>query len=85
MQALEQSWLVARDQFGWLWRRYQIDIEKIKKKKSTKKTKAIFLFIGEAPRRYVKNYETCKKFKIHVVEDACMGIGAKLRRRSKDF
>ena len=29
-----------------------------------------------------KIMKLAKKFKIHVVEDACMGIGAKLRRRS---
>ena len=62
--------------------RYQIDIEKIKKK-ITKKTKAILpVHWGGASPDMFKIMKLAKKFKIHVVEDACMGIGAKLRKRS---
>ena len=61
--------------------RYQIDIEKIKK--NYQKTKAILpVHWGGASPDMFKIMKLAKKFKIHVVEDACKGIGAKLRRRS---
>lgn len=62
--------------------RYQINVEQIKKK-ITKKTKAILpVHWGGASPDMVEIVKIAKKFKLKVVEDACMGIGAKLRSKS---
>lgn len=56
--------------------RYQIDVDKIKKA-ITKKTKVIIpVHWGGASPDMKKISYICKKYKIHMVEDACMGIGA---------
>ncbi len=58
--------------------RYQIDISQIEKK-ITKKTKAILpVHWGGASPDMNKILAIAKKYKLHVVEDACMGIGAKI-------
>ncbi|MDC0395530.1 DegT/DnrJ/EryC1/StrS family aminotransferase [Candidatus Pelagibacter sp.] len=62
--------------------RYQIDIKEIKKKIS-KRTKAIMpVHWGGASPDMFSIMKLAKKYKIHVVEDACMGIGAKIKGRS---
>ena len=62
--------------------RYQIDIKEIKKKIS-KRTKAIMpVHWGGASPNMFSIMKLAKKYKIHVVEDACMGIGAKIKGRS---
>ena len=62
--------------------RYQIDIEEIKKK-INKRTKAIMpVHWGGASPEMFSIMKLAKKYKIHVVEDACMGIGARIKGRS---
>jgi aminotransferase EvaB len=62
--------------------RYQIDINEIKKK-INKKTKAIMpVHWGGASPDMFSIMKLAEKYKIHVVEDACMGIGAKINGRS---
>ena len=62
--------------------RYQIDISKIEKK-ITKKTKVILpVHWGGASPDMPKILKIAKKFDIKVVEDACMGIGAKIFKKS---
>ena len=62
--------------------RYQIDIDEIKKK-INKKTKAIMpVHWGGASPYMDAIMNLAKKKNIHVVEDACMGIGAKINGKS---
>ena len=62
--------------------RYQIDCNKILSK-ITKRTKAIMpVHWGGASPEINKITEIAKKYKIHIVEDACMGIGARINGRS---
>ena len=62
--------------------RYQIDINQIEKK-ITPKTKAILpVHWGGASPDMFKIMKIAKKNKIKVIEDACMGIGAKLKNKS---
>ena len=62
--------------------RYQINIEEIKKKINSK-TKAIMpVHWGGASPDMFSIMKLAKKYKIHVIEDACMGIGAKIKGRS---
>ena len=62
--------------------RYQIDIKEIKKK-INKRTKAIMpVHWGGASPDMFSIIKLAKKYKIHVVEDACMGIGAKINGKS---
>ncbi len=62
--------------------RYQIDYKKIEKK-ITKKTKAILpVHWGGASPNMDKIIKLSKKYKLHVIEDACMGIGAKIKNKS---
>ena len=62
--------------------RYQININEIKKK-INKKTKAIMpVHWGGASPDMFEIIKLAKKYKIHVLEDACMGIGGKLKGRS---
>ena len=62
--------------------RYQIDISQLEKK-ITKKTKAILpVHWGGASPDMVSLMKISKKYKIKVVEDACMGIGAKINGKS---
>ena len=62
--------------------RYQIDIREIKKK-INKRTKAIMpVHWGGASPDMFEIMKIAKKNKIHVVEDACMSIGAKVRNKS---
>ena len=62
--------------------RYQIDHKKIISK-ITKKTKVIMpVHWGGASPQMKEIIKIAKKFKIHVVEDACMGIGAKIYGKS---
>ena len=62
--------------------RYQIDIKEIKKK-INKRTKAIMpVHWGGASPDMFSIMKLAKKYKIHVVEDACMGIGAKINGKS---
>jgi aminotransferase EvaB len=62
--------------------RYQIDIKKIERA-ITKKTKAIVPvhWAGASP-DMKKIIQISKKYNLKVVEDACMGIGAKLYNKS---
>ena len=62
--------------------RYQINIQQIKKK-ITKKTKAIMPvhWGGSSPDMF-KIIKLAKKHQIHVIEDACMGIGGKIKGKS---
>ena len=62
--------------------RYQIDIKQIEKK-ITKKTKVILPvhWAGASPDMF-KIIKLAKKYKIKIVEDACMGIGAKIKGKS---
>lgn len=62
--------------------RYQIDSSKIEAK-ITKKTKAIIPvhWGGASPQMY-EIMSIAKKYRIHVVEDACMGIGGKINLKS---
>ena len=58
--------------------RYQIDVQEIEKA-ITKKTKAIIpVHWGGASPDMNKLIKICKKHKIYIIEDACMGIGAKI-------
>jgi len=62
--------------------RYQIDISQIEKK-ITKKTKAIVpVHWGGASPDMPLLMKISKKHKIKVIEDACMGIGAKINGKS---
>ena len=62
--------------------RYQINIKEIEKK-INKKTKAIMpVHWGGASPDMFSIIKIANKYKIHVVEDACMGIGAKIRNKS---
>ena len=62
--------------------RYQINYKKIIPK-ITKKTKAIMpVHWGGASPNMNEILKISKKYKIHVVEDACMGIGAKIKNKS---
>jgi dTDP-3-amino-2,3,6-trideoxy-4-keto-D-glucose/dTDP-3-amino-3,4,6-trideoxy-alpha-D-glucose/dTDP-2,6-dideoxy-D-kanosamine transaminase len=62
--------------------RYQINIHKIEKA-ITKKTKAILPvhWAGASPNMF-DIMKIAQKYKIKVVEDACMGIGAKILKKS---
>jgi aminotransferase EvaB len=61
--------------------RYQIDISQIEKK-ITKKTKAILpVHWGGASPNMSEICRIAKKYKIKVIEDACMGIGASIKRK----
>ncbi len=62
--------------------RFQIDENKIEKS-ITKKTKAILPvhWAGASP-NMTKIMSIAKKYKLEVVEDACMGIGAKINNKS---
>jgi|TARA_B110001452_G_scaffold255998_1_gene248944 dTDP-3-amino-2,3,6-trideoxy-4-keto-D-glucose/dTDP-3-amino-3,4,6-trideoxy-alpha-D-glucose/dTDP-2,6-dideoxy-D-kanosamine transaminase len=62
--------------------RYQIDINQIEKKIS-KKTKVILpVHWGGASPDMSKILKISKKYKLKIVEDACMGIGAKINGKS---
>jgi dTDP-3-amino-2,3,6-trideoxy-4-keto-D-glucose/dTDP-3-amino-3,4,6-trideoxy-alpha-D-glucose/dTDP-2,6-dideoxy-D-kanosamine transaminase len=62
--------------------RYQINYNKIIKK-ITKRTKVIIpVHWGGASPEMKKIMQIAKKYKIKVVEDACMGIGGKLHKKS---
>ena len=62
--------------------RYQIDYKKIISK-ITKKTKVIMpVHWGGASPQMIEIMKIAKKYKIHVVEDACMGIGAQINGKS---
>ena len=62
--------------------RYQIDYKKIVSK-ITKKTKVIIpVHWGGASPEMNKIMKIANKHKLHVVEDACMGIGAKVNKKS---
>ncbi len=62
--------------------RYQIDLDKLEKA-ITKKTKVIMPvhWGGASPNMY-RIMKLANKYKIKVIEDACMGIGAKILRKS---
>ncbi len=62
--------------------RYQINYKNIEKK-ITKKTIAIMpVHWGGASPEMSKIMKIAKKYSLHVVEDACMGIGAKIKNKS---
>ena len=62
--------------------RYQIDISKIESK-ITKKTKVIMpVHWGGASPEMIKIMKIANKYKLQVVEDACMGIGGKINLKS---
>jgi len=63
-------------------KRYQINIDKLEKA-ITKKTKVIMPvhWAGASPNMF-KIMSIAKKYKIKVIEDACMGIGAKILKKS---
>ena len=62
--------------------RYQIDINKIEKKIS-KNTKAIIpVHWGGASPDMFKINKLAKRYNLKVIEDACMGIGGKIKKRS---
>ena len=62
--------------------RYQINIEDLKRK-ITKKTKAIMpVHWGGASPEIKKIVKICKENNLNIVEDACMGIGAKVENKS---
>ena len=62
--------------------RYQIDYKKIISK-ITKKTKVIMpVHWGGASPEMNQILKIAKKYKLYVVEDACMGIGAKINKKS---
>ena len=59
--------------------RYQINIDKIEEK-INRKTKAIIpVHWGGASPEMDKILRLAKKYKIKIVEDACMGIGGKIK------
>jgi len=62
--------------------RYQISIKEIKKK-INKKTKAIIPvhWGGSSPDMF-EIMKLAKKYKLHVVEDACMAIGGKIKKKT---
>ncbi len=62
--------------------RFQINYKKIVSK-ITKKTKAIIpVHWGGASPYMDEIMKISKKYKIHIIEDACMGIGAKIKNKS---
>ena len=62
--------------------RYQINVNEIEKK-INKKTKAIMpVHWGGASPDMFSIIKIAKKYKIHVIEDTCMGIGAKIKGKS---
>ena len=62
--------------------RYQINLKKIKNN-INKRTKAIMpVHWGGASPDMFSILKLAKKYNIHVIEDACMGIGAKIRGKS---
>ncbi len=62
--------------------RYQINLNEIEKK-INKKTKAIMpVHWGGASPEMSKILKIARKYKIDVIEDACMGIGAKIKGKS---
>ena len=62
--------------------RYQINVDQIKKS-ITKKTKVILpVHWGGASPDMFKIMKLAKQYKLKVVEDACMGIGAKIKKKS---
>ena len=62
--------------------RYQIDVDLIEKK-ITKKTKAIIpVHWGGASPDIYKILKLAKKYNIEIIEDACMGIGGKIQKKS---
>ena len=62
--------------------RYQINCNEIEKK-ITKKTKVIMpVHWGGASPYMDKIIKIAKKYNLQIVEDACMGIGAKIRKKS---
>ncbi len=62
--------------------RYQISCKNIEEK-ITKKTKVIIpVHWGGASPEMSKIMKIAKKYSLHVVEDACMGIGAKIKNKS---
>ena len=62
--------------------RYQIDVKKIQSK-INKKTKAIMpVHWGGASPEMEKIVKIAKKNKLHIIEDACMGIGGKYLGKS---
>ena len=63
-------------------KRYQINADHITRA-ITKKTKAIMpVHWGGASPDMLKIVDIAKKNKIHVIEDACMGIGGKINKKS---
>jgi len=62
--------------------RYQININEIKKKISNKTKVIIPVHWGGASPDMFKIMKIANKNKIYVIEDACMGIGAKIKKRS---
>ena len=62
--------------------RFQINYKKIVSK-ITKKTKAIIpVHWGGASPYMDEIMKISKKYKVHIIEDACMGIGAKIKNKS---
>lgn len=61
--------------------RYQINIDQIEKKISNKTKAIIPVHWGGASPNMFKIIKIAKKYNIHVVEDACMGIGAKIKNK----
>ena len=62
--------------------RYQIKIEEIKKRINNKTKVIIPVHWGGASPNMYEIMKIAKKKKIHVLEDACMGIGGKIKRKS---
>ena len=62
--------------------RYQINIDQIEKKINSKTKVIIPVHWGGASPDMFRIMQIAKKHKLHVVEDACMGIGAKLNNKS---
>ena len=62
--------------------RYQIKIEEIKKKINNKTKVIIPVHWGGASPNMYEIMKIAKKKKVHVLEDACMGIGGKIKRKS---
>lgn len=62
--------------------RYQIDTSKIEEKISSKTKAIIPVHWGGASPEMNKIMEIAHKYNLHVIEDACMGIGAKNNSKS---
>ena len=62
--------------------RYQIDVNKIEKAITTKTKVILPVHWGGASPEISRILKIAKKYNIKVVEDACMGIGAKILKRS---